>query len=187
MYSLRGLPRVPEGESELSRWMMLNVKPAGSASGVWRDDEQPGSGEFFEGELKIILTDKAVRGTSNEGTVHKYGKLDGAWVGFAFVLPLNTVDWIVAGKRAVAFGSDQPVAVVAAKAYHRADAAWDYKVGPRSDNSIFATNLTMAVARAQSDHFDAAWRQCAREVMGSRTDVLPINRRGRPPEFRFDK
>jgi hypothetical protein len=187
-YGLHGSPAIPDRESELSRWVVLNVKPAASVNGLWVANDGPSVGKFFEGELRVIITDRALRGSSNDGKVEQYRTLDARWVCFAFVLPLERIDWIMSGKRAVAFGCDDPFTIIAAKAYERADSTWDYNVRLfRNENALFATDLALAAARAQSDHPDAPRRQRATEILQGGADALRFDRRGRPPEVRFDR
>lgn len=187
LYSKRGFPQALDGESELGRWVVMNVKPAGSVNGVWWDEAGPAAGEFFQGELNVVLTDRAIRAASSVGEAQGYGKLDRGWTCFAFTIPVAKIDWIAAGRRAVVLGTDEPAMTIAAKSYEVADASWHYKGGLRNDNAMFAAAVTMSVARAQSDHIDPARRQRAQQILAMGVGGLSFDRRGRPAEFRFDR
>lgn len=184
-YYGNGRPAVPESESELSRWLLMQKPgPPASVNGIWTDSDGIQEGEFFKGEISLILTDRAVRAASRVGDVHGYGQLS-VWACFAFVVPLSEIDWVVGSKRAVVFGCDNPTTIISVKDAAAAESDWDWRASFKSQNPLFANELTMAIARAQADHEDAGRAQRATEILRMGVGALPFNRMGRGNEVRF--
>ena len=182
-YTKDGLPALMnDDEVVLGRWKLL--KNTSSAHPVlvarWLNGEDLNEGEFAQGDMGVIVTDKALRCTMTSGSVQAYGEVRRGAVCFAFRWPLEQVDWIEASKRGVGIGCDSPCGAILF-AGETAPASDDFTalVSMRSKVPEFAHQVLAAATAVQIGHSDEVRRRRVQRIADGVTPV-PFDRGGKP-------